>query len=87
MQATLNAYDREKAIESIDKEITFTLDDIQNNDAVNTMLVYAFMIWFIRDSHPNDSSIKNIGAIATIYTAEGSQERFYLMKHRLIMMA
>ena len=40
-----NAYDREKArFESIDKEITFTLDDIQNNDAVNTNAdAHAFM--------------------------------------------
>ncbi|HCV01995.1 MULTISPECIES: DUF3466 family protein [Pseudoalteromonas] len=74
-----NAYDREKArFESIDKEITFTLDDIQNNDAVNTNAdAHAFMIWFLStDSRPNDSEYQKISsAIATTYTAEGSQEQ------------
>ena len=32
-----------KRVESIDKEITFTLDDIQNNDAVNTMLMHTHL--------------------------------------------
>ncbi|WP_217876611.1 DUF3466 family protein [Pseudoalteromonas shioyasakiensis] len=74
-----NAYDQEKArLESIDKEITFTLDDIQNNDAVNTNAdAHSFMIRFLAtDSRSNDSEFQKISsAIATIYNAEGSQEQ------------
>ena len=79
--AIKNAYDaRESYFESIDKEITFTLDDIENNDAVNTNAdAHQFMIDFITDTQSNrltNSEYQKLSsAAATIYGSEGVSEQ------------
>ncbi|TMP45869.1 MULTISPECIES: DUF3466 family protein [unclassified Pseudoalteromonas] len=79
--AIKNAYDaRESYFESIDKEITFTLDDIENNDAVNTNAdAHQFMIDFITDTQSNrltNSEYQKLSSVAaTIYGSEGVSEQ------------
>lgn len=79
--AIKNAYDaRESYFESIDKEITFTLDDIENKDAVNTNAdAHQFMIDFITDTQSNrltNSEYQKLSsAAATIYGSEGVSEQ------------
>tara|TARA_Y100000782_G_scaffold73190_1_gene79015 strand:- start:2914 stop:4653 length:1740 start_codon:yes stop_codon:yes gene_type:complete len=79
--AIRNAYDATKAsYELIDKEITFTLDDIENNDAVNTNAdAHAFMISFVTDARSgrltNSEYQKISSALTTVYTPEGASEQ------------
>ncbi|MCF7499324.1 DUF3466 family protein [Pseudoalteromonas sp. L1] len=79
--AIRNAYDAAKAsYELIDKEITFTLDDIENNDAVNTNAdAHAFMISFVTNTQSgrltNSEYQKISSALTTVYTPEGSSEQ------------
>nr|WP_193988762.1 DUF3466 family protein [Lelliottia steviae] len=79
--AIRNAYDGAKAsYELIDKEITFTLDDIENNDAVNTNAdAHAFMISFVTDARSgrltNSEYQKISSALTTVYTPEGASEQ------------
>lgn len=79
--AIRNAYDATKAsYELIDKEITFTLDDIENNDAVNTNAdAHAFMISFVTDARSgrltNSEYQKISSALTTVYTSEGASEQ------------
>ncbi|WOC27771.1 DUF3466 family protein [Pseudoalteromonas sp. N1230-9] len=79
--AIKNAYDATKAsYELIDKEITFTLDDIENNDAVNTNAdAHAFMISFVTNTQSgrltNSEYQKISSALTTVYTPEGSSEQ------------
>ncbi|EWH07235.1 hypothetical protein AT00_05985 [Pseudoalteromonas lipolytica SCSIO 04301] len=77
--AIKSAYESEKdRFELIDKEITFTLDDIENNDAVNTNAdAHTFMIRFLSsDSRSVDSEYQKLAsAIATIYKTEGATEQ------------
>ncbi|MCG9709998.1 DUF3466 family protein [Pseudoalteromonas sp. Isolate3] len=72
-----DAYDTaKKQFELIDKEITFTLDDIENNDAVNTNAdAHAFMVSFLTGRATDSEYQKLSSAIATRYTAEGSTEQ------------
>ena len=79
--AIRNAYDGAKvSYELIDKEITFTLDDIENNDAVNTNAdAHAFMVSFITDVQSgrltNSEYQKISSALTTVYTSEGASEQ------------
>jgi len=79
--AIRNAYDAAKAsYELIDKEITFTLDDIENNDAVNTNAdAHAFMISFVTNTQSgrltNSEYQKISSALTTVYTSEGASEQ------------
>jgi len=79
--AIRNAYDATKAsYELIDKKITFTLDDIENNDAVNTNAdAHAFMISFVTDARSgrltNSEYQKISSALTTVYTPEGASEQ------------
>ncbi|MDN3483988.1 DUF3466 family protein [Pseudoalteromonas sp. APC 3224] len=64
-----SAYDTEvKRFENIDKEITFTLDDIENNDAVYTNAdAHTFMVGFL-SSRSEDFEYQKISSlIATSY--------------------
>ncbi|MEM7402369.1 MAG: DUF3466 family protein [Pseudomonadota bacterium] len=76
-----SAYNATKdAYETIGKEITFTLDDIENNDAVHTNAdAHAFMLSYITSSNPGrltDSEYQKVSnGVATVYTSEGSSEQ------------
>ncbi|WP_462180122.1 DUF3466 family protein [Pseudoalteromonas gelatinilytica] len=71
------AYDNAKSqYELIDKEITFTLDDIANNDAVNTNAdAHSFMVSFLTGRSTDSEYQKLSSAIATVYTSEGASEQ------------
>lgn len=72
-----DAYDTaKKQYELIDKEITFTLDDIENNDAVNTNAdAHAFMVSFLTGRSTDSEYQKLSSAITTLYTSEGASEQ------------
>ncbi|WP_462177320.1 DUF3466 family protein [Pseudoalteromonas gelatinilytica] len=72
-----SAYDTAEAqYELIDKEITFTLDDIANNDAVNTNAdAHSFMVSFLTGRSTDSEYQKLSSAIATVYSSEGSTEQ------------
>ncbi len=72
-----SAYDTAEAqYKLIDKEITFTLDDIENNNAINTNAdAHAFMVSFVSGRATDSEYQKLSSVLATVYTSEGSSEQ------------
>ena len=67
-----NSYDStEAAYELSDKEITFTLDDIENNDAVSTNPdAHAFMVSFI-SQYPNNFEYQKLSSLVGVVYNDG----------------